>query len=121
MGRFLMYATITLLAVFVLSATFVLDHGGGSTAAVVEVSVHDLLMTPERFRGDEVTTEGVLRFDSTTDGYLITADGQGIIVRFAEPELQLLRDQAVKVTGRFDYERDTGVYLEANVVVRVDS
>ncbi len=121
MGRFLMYLTIGALGVFVLSATFILDHGGGSTAAVSEVSVHDLLMAPERYRGHEVTTEGVLKFDSTTDGYLVTAEGQGIIVRFAEAELRLLRDQAVRITGRFDYEQDTGVYIKANVVTRMQN
>lgn len=121
MGRTLMYLVIGALGVLVLSATFILDHGGGSTAAVSEVSVHDLMMAPERYRGDEVTTEGVLKFDSATDGYLVTAEGQGIIVRFAEVELRLLRDQAVSITGRFDYERDVGVYIEANVVTSVQN
>lgn len=119
MGRTLMYATLTVLAVFVLSATFLLEHGGGSTSAVSVVSVHDLLLTPEVYQGRDVTLQGVLRFDDAAKRFVVAAEGQGVAIKSNLPETSPLRDQTVRATGRVGIEQDVGVYIDAVVITPV--
>ena len=80
MGRTLMYAAITALAVLVLSATFLLKHGGESVASVQHVSVHDLTTSPNHFDGDSVTTVGMLGFSEEHDRYQLVAEGHFAII-----------------------------------------
>lgn len=121
MGRLVLYTVIAALALFLLGTSLLLDHGGGFTAAAAEVSVHDLLTMPERYRGRDVTTEGVLKADLASGGYILTADGLGVIIRYNKPGLAALNDVAVRVTGRFDWERDVGVYIQAAVISGVQN
>lgn len=121
MGRLVLYSVIAALALFLLGTSLLLGHGGGSTAAATEVSVHDLLTMPERYRGRDVTTEGVLKADLASGGYILTADGLRVVVHYDKPSLAALNDAAVRVTGRFDWERDTGVYIQAAAITRVQN
>ncbi len=119
MGRAILYAVIAVLALFVLSTSVILQHGGGYTAGATETTVHDLLMVPERYRGHEVTAEGTLKFDSTTGGYMLAADGQGVLVRYSGGSLSAFAESLVRVSGRFDWEPGTGVFIEASIVAPV--
>jgi len=119
MGRFLMYFTIGALAVFVLVASLLLQHGGGSTAAISQVSVHDLGLTPPLYRGKVVTTEGLLNFNPDRSRYEIT-DGTSlaIMIRTSPPaaDLESLSGKRVRVTGRFDFDETSGIYMDADVI-----
>ncbi len=118
MGRALMYAVIAALAVFVLTAAFVLQRGGGSIEAAAEVSVHDLSAAPEAHAGQRISTEGVLRrVEKPEEHFLVTAEGLGIVVRgYGVEALRRLDGQTVKVDGRFGLDAATGVYIEAERV-----
>jgi hypothetical protein len=120
MGRAVLYTVIALLALFVLSTSVVLEHGGGYTAGAAETTVHDLLMEPERYRGHEVTAEGTLKFDATTGGYMLAADGQGVLVRYSRGSLAAFAETLVRVSGRFDWEPGTGVFIQASVIAPVN-
>lgn len=119
MGRAVLYAVIAILALFVVATSVILQHGGGYTAGATETTVHDLLMAPERYRGHEVTVEGTLRFDATTGGYLLAADGQGVLVRYSRGSLSDFAESLVRVSGRFDWEPGTGVFIEASIIAPV--
>ncbi len=121
MGRTLMYAAITALAALVLSATFLLNHGGESLASVQQVSVHDLTAGPSRFEGKTVATVGVLSFSEEHDRYqLIDADeGQfAVIIRryTGEDPLDALVGRSVRVRGVFGFDEGSGVYIDASYV-----
>ena len=118
MGRTLIYLCILVLAVFVLSAAFLLQAGGGSTSAAMQVSVHDLSVAPQTHAHERVSTTGVLRFlHEPDDHFVVTADGLGVIVRgYDEEALRALAGQAVAVTGRFGFDEETGAYIDAERV-----
>ena len=116
MGRFLVYLSITALALFVLAAVFLFQTGGGSSSAATSVSVHDLSVAPEDHAEERVATTGVLRFlHEPDDHFVVTADGLGVIVRgYAEEALRALDGQTV--TGRFGFDAETGTYIDAESV-----
>ncbi len=119
MGRTLMYATITALAVLVLSATFLLKHGGESIASVQHVSVHDLTSGPSHFDGDSVTTVGVLGISEEHDRYELVGDGSfAIIIReYAGGDpLDDLVGREVRVRGVFGIDQESGVYIDASYI-----
>lgn len=119
MGRTLMYAAIAALAVFVLSATFVLKHGGESVASVQQVSVHDLTTGPSRFEGQPVTTVGTLSFSEEHDRYQIVDEGNfAVIIReyAGEDRLGSLTGVRVRVSGVFGSDRESGVYIDARYI-----
>ena len=119
MGRTLMYAAITALAVLVLSATFLLRHGGESVASVQHVSVHDLTSGPSRFDGEVVTTVGVLGFSEEHDRYQLVAEGNfAIIIReyAGENPLDGLVGREVRVRGVFGSDQELGVHIDASYV-----
>ena len=116
MGRTLMYAAIAALAVLVLSASFLLKHGGESIASAQHVSVHDLTSGPSRFDGMAVTTVGVLGFSEEHDRYELVADGNfAVIIRNYEGEILLDRivGREVRVRGLFGADQGSGVYIDA--------
>ncbi len=119
MGRAVLYTVITILALFVLSTGVILEHGGGYTAGATETTVHDLLMVPERYRGHDVSVEGTLKFDADTGGHILVADGQGVLVRYSRGGLSAFVETLVRVSGRFDWEPGTGVFIEASVIAPV--
>ena len=119
MGRTLMYATITALAVLIISATFFLKHGGESVASVQHVSVHDLTSGPSHFDGDSVTTVGVLGFSEEHDRYELVADGNfAIIIReyAGENPLDGLVGREVRVRGVFGSDQELGVHIDASYI-----
>ena len=119
MGRTLMYAAITALAVLVLSATFVLKHGGESIASVQHVSVHDLTSGPSHFDGDSVTTVGVLGISEEHDSYELVGEGSfAIIIReyAGESRLDGLVGREVRVRGVFGIDQESGVFIDASYI-----
>ncbi len=119
MGRTLMYAAITALAVLVLSATFVLKHGGESIASAQHVSVHDLTAGPSRFEGKAVATVGVLRFNEDHDRYeLIGEENFAVIIReyTGENPLDVLVGRKVRVRGVFGHDPESGVHIDASYI-----
>jgi len=118
MGRLLIYLCILVLAVFVLSAAFLLQTGGGTSSAAMPVSVHDLSVAPRDHAEERVATTGVLRFlHEPGDHFVVTADGLGVIVRgYDEQALRALDGQTVTVTGRFGFDKETGTYIDAESV-----
>ncbi len=119
MGRFLMYFTIGALAVFVLVASLLLQHGGGSTAAVSQVSVHDLGASPPQYQGKVVITEGLLNFNQDRSRYeIIDGTSLPIMIRTYPPaaDLESLRGNRVRVTGRFDFDETSGIYMDADAI-----
>jgi hypothetical protein len=118
MGRALMYAALAVLAVLVLSSFVVLKHGDAGLAQPKSSSVHELTTNSASFKGDPVTTTGILQYDSSRGLYVIIDDsGQGenfaIVVRpEKETPLPLLVGKHVKVSGDFDYEPVTGPFIE---------
>ncbi|MCH7616465.1 MAG: hypothetical protein J4N36_07570 [Chloroflexi bacterium] len=119
MGRTLMYAAITALAALVLSATFLLKHGGESVASVQQVSVHDLTSAPNHFDGDSVTTVGVLGFSEEHDRYELIGNGNfAVIIReyAGRDSLDGLVGREVRVRGVFGIDQESGVYIDATHV-----
>jgi hypothetical protein len=120
MTRSILYAAIVLLALFVLSAAFLLERGSSSQAAV-SVSVHDLSTAPQAHDGDRVTTSGVLRLAlEPEEEFLLTADGLGIlIVGYDEALLRPLDGRGATIVGRFGFTERDGVYIQAESVTEI--
>ncbi len=119
MGRTLMYAAITALAALVLSATFLLNHGGESMASVQHVSVHDLTTGPSRFEGESVTTVGVLGFSEEHDRYQLVGEGNfAIVIReyVGGDPLDGLVGRDVRVRGVFGIDQELGVNINASYI-----
>jgi len=118
MGRFLLYACIFVLAVFVLAAALLLQAGGGASSAATPVSVHDLSVAPQDHDDERVATSGVLRFlHEPQDHFVLTADGLGIVIRgYDEGELRALEGHRVTVTGRFGVDEHDDAYIDAESV-----
>ncbi|HET9476671.1 MAG TPA: hypothetical protein VFP63_04200 [Dehalococcoidia bacterium] len=117
-GRFVLYAVIAALGVFVLTASFALEHGGGYTSNRPPVPVHDLKLLPETYKGQTVTTEGTLRYLADQQRYeVVDSDGQAVaILGYDETALQAMLDRTVIVTGRFDIDGVQGVYIDADSI-----
>lgn len=119
MGRTVMYAAIAALAVFLLSDTFLLKHGGESVAAVQHVSVHDLTTGPSVFDGESVATTGLLGFSEEHGRYQLVDEGNfAIIIRqyASEEVLDGLVGRRVRVSGVFGISPESGVYIDADSV-----
>jgi hypothetical protein len=117
MGRTLMYGTIVLLAVFVLSATFVLEHGGDSIASVQQVSARDLNTNPATFEGTPITTQGTLSFSEEHQLYqIVDPDGYAVVIReyTGDIPLQGLLGDEVRVSGEIGADSELGVYIDAH-------
>jgi hypothetical protein len=118
-GRALMYAALVALITFVLSAYFLLEHGGGQIAAVQEVSLHGLTLTPHSYEGKVVATSGKLVHNDDLNVYEIGAPDENypvVIREFDERVLASLVSQDVMVTGLCGFESGVGVYIEADSV-----
>jgi hypothetical protein len=117
-ARIITYTVIALLAVFVLSTTFLLDRGGGKAEPDDGViSVHDLSTNPEAHRGETVTTEGTLNFSEETKQWQVVDNDTAVVVNGYDTEaLVSLDGQPVLVTGRFDVDGETGIYIDADVI-----
>jgi hypothetical protein len=118
-GRALMYTALVALVTFVLSTYFLLEHGGGKIAAVQEVSLHDLTLTPHNYEGEVVSTSGKLVHNDDLNVYEIGAPDENypVVIRtLHERVLASLVGQDVIVTGLCGFESGVGVYIEADSV-----
>ena len=117
MGRTLMYGTIVLLAVFVLLATFILEHGGESIASVQHVTIRDVNNSPAQFEGLAVTTQGTLSFSEEHEHYqLVDGEGFALLIREYDGDIPLqgLLNAEVRVSGEFHSNAELGVYIDAH-------
>jgi len=122
LGRVVMYTLLAALGLFVLVVTFATDSGGGSSATVAQVSLHTLRTAPEAYRGQLVTTEGVLGFSQEHQQFQLTEEESiAVLLRGYRDEAQLraLQGQRVRVTGTFGFDQETGVYIEVSVLRKV--
>jgi hypothetical protein len=122
LGRFLLYLFIVVLALFVLASYTLIQNGGGHPiAAVQQVSVHDLTTQAPLYEGHTIVTTGRLSFSDEHGRYQLVDDANFAVVikDFPDEQLELLKDMNVKVSGMFGYERDLGVFIEADVVTPV--
>ncbi len=117
-GRFILYTVIAVLGVFVLTASFALEHGGGYTSAQPPVSVHDLRLLPETYRGQTITTEGTLHYSPELDQYeVVDSDNQAVVLLgYDETALQAMLDRTVIVTGRFDADPEHGIFIDVDSI-----
>lgn len=114
MGRFITYSVIAVLAVFLLLTTFALQHGGSSVAAVRSVTIHDLVAAPALHQGQTVKTTGILRFSPEHGLYqVVDEEGLAVLIRGYDGSVSSLVGSRVEVSGRFGFNRDTGLYIEA--------
>ncbi len=117
-GRILLYAIIAVLGVFVLTSTFALEHGGGYTSIRPPVSVHDLRLLPDSYKGKTVTTEGNLHYSPDLEQYeVVDADQQAVVVLgYEETALQGMVGKTVIVTGRFDIDDEHGIFIDIDSI-----
>ena len=117
MGRLVMYTVLGALAFFVLSATFVVKHGNGSTQTAA-VTVHDLQVQPSAFKGKVVHLVGTLGYSQEARQYQLVDDmHQAVVVRGGDAEvLRGLEGKAVNISGRFDFDSATGIYIKADQI-----
>ena len=116
-ARLITYTVIGALGVFVLMTTFLIDEGGGSATPAGRVSVHDLSLAPETYRGETVITQGDLGFSPEIQQHQIVDEGIAIVVLgYEEEALRSLEGRRVTVTGRFDFDAATGVFIDADTV-----
>lgn len=110
-----MYAIIGVLAVFVLSATLLIESGGKTTATVGEITVADLLLTPEKYENKEISTRGTLTYDEESGQYSVGDESLQIRITFEPGGIDDLIDQRVRVTGRLEFDSE-GAYFDADRV-----
>lgn len=114
-GRLVMYLVIAALGIFVLSATFLVEAGGKSTATVGLISVADLVMQPDQYDDREVATRGTLEHDEGDGTYYVSESIERLRLVFEPGEIDELVGTIVRVTGRLQYD-DRGVFIEADRV-----
>jgi hypothetical protein len=125
MGRAVMYTMIVVLGVFVLFATFIVHSGEGEIGAVRVTSIHELTLSAPIYENTHVTTEGLLLYSGQHDQYQVVDDsGHGanyavLVLNYDHDRLSELAGKRVRVTGLFDYDARSGVYIEAEIVVAV--
>jgi hypothetical protein len=124
MGRAIMYAIILSLAAFVLAVTFLFQHGGSErSAAVADITtVHDLRLQPALYKDRNVTTEGIIGFNSQTGQFtLVDGEDQSLVITgYDRDELSILEGVAVRISGRFGFGPDTGIFIDAEIVRRLE-
>ena len=118
-GRVLMYVVIAVLGIFVLSATFLIDSGGETTATIGEITVADLLLTPEKYEDKEIGTRGLLTFDEESGQYSVGDDQLQIRITYEPGGIDEFIDQDVRVIGRLDFDSE-GVFIDAHRVRPTD-
>ena len=96
----------------------VLRHGGGSSEAVTQVSLHDLASATERYLGERVTTVGLLRRLQEPEEHFVVEEEElrVAIIGYDREALLELEGQTVTVTGRFDFKEGTGRLIQADSV-----
>jgi len=123
-ARTITYLVLALLGLFVLATTFVLDHGGGAAtppAASGLVTVHDLSLLPETYRGKTIITLGTLGYSPDTAQHQVVDEGLAVVILgYDALALRSLEGQRVSVTGRFDFDEGIGIFIDADIVKAAD-
>jgi hypothetical protein len=114
-----MYAVIVVLGIFVLTATFLIDSGDKTIATVGEITVADLLLTPEKYESKEIGTRGLLTFDEESEQFFVGDDQLQIRITFEPGGIDEFIDQDVRVIGRLDFDSE-GVFIDADRVRPTD-
>lgn len=114
-----MYAVIAALGIFVLTATFLIDSGDRTTATVGEITVADLLLTPEKYEDKEISTRGLLTFDEESGQYSVGDNQLQIRITYEPGGIDDFIDQDVRVIGRLDFDSE-GVFIDADRVRPTD-
>jgi hypothetical protein len=86
------------------------------------VSVHDLTQTASRSTPAKRSRPPASCPLVPSTAYQITDDGNyAIVIRgFSDQDLLLsLKNKPVRVTGRFGYDPENGVYIEASAVIEI--
>jgi hypothetical protein len=117
MGRFLMYATIAVLAVFVLASYTLLEHGGEGLGQVQTLTVDKLTSaaSANAYNGAHVTVQGTLVYNMDTRAYELTGERANYPVGIRGLDDGLLKgfiDKTVVVSGKFVYHNAKGTYIE---------
>lgn len=115
MGRAVMYAIIAVLGIFVLTATFLINGGGQSTATVNFITVLDLATNSSLYDDREVETRGDLEYDEDIDTYYVVEGNERLRVSYEPGGIDQYVGQEVRVIGQLEYD-DDGVYIEADRV-----
>jgi len=110
-----MYLIIVLLGVFVLAAMLFIDSGDKTTATVGEITIPDLLLSPEKYEGKEISTRGTLTYDEESEQYSVGDETLQVRLTFEPGGIDDLIDQRVRVTGRVEFDSE-GAYLDGDRV-----
>lgn len=105
MGRFLMYFVLTALAVFVISAYTLLNHGGGAIGSGFGFQVGALIDQGPVQDDSRVLVTGTLEYDARNDEYRLTEADRSIFIRGYDGDTDLLPlvGEQVRVSGKFNY------------------
>lgn len=114
-----MYLIIAALGIFVLTATFLVEGGGKSTATVNFITVFDLTNNASQYDDREIETRGTLEYEDAFDTYFVSDGGERLRVVSVEDDIAGLVGAEVRVVGRLMYDAD-GVYIEADRVHRTE-
>lgn len=119
MGRFLMYAAILLLAVFVAASYTILNHGSEGLGQVRTLSVHQITTNARAFDGATITVDGVLVHNDQLGLYELTDEDANFPVPvrgLPDEELAPLLGQSVRVNGKFVFETGEGSHIQADSI-----
>lgn len=123
MGRFLMYATIALLAVFVLSSFTLLKHGNEGLGLVRTLSARDLATEPRLYEGATLTVDGTLTYNDQLSRYELTDETASTptpIEGLTTEELEPFVGKRVRVNGKFAVSSGGGRQIEAETIRLLD-
>ena len=122
MGRTLMYTTIALLAIFVLSSYVLLKHGGEGLSQVKTLSIHELTAQASAYDGANVTVNGVVAYNNDLKTFELTAPDQNYplpLSGLSDDQLAQFEGKTVTVAGKFVYESNKGTHIEVGSVHEV--
>ena len=119
MGRFLMYATIAVLAVFVLSSFTLLKHGSEGLSQVRTLSAHDLTAKATLYKDATVTVDGVLIYDGQLQTYELTdadANYPTPLRGLSDDAFLPLVGKQVRINGTLVIEEGNGIHVDVDSI-----
>ncbi|MEK7248182.1 MAG: hypothetical protein AAB092_06880 [Chloroflexota bacterium] len=123
MGRFLMYATIVLLAVFVLSSFTLLKHGNEGLGLVKTLSANNLATDPRLYEGATIAVDGTLVYNDQLSRYELTdetATTPTPIEGLSDVILSPMVGKRVRVNGKFAVSTGGDRLIEADTIRLLD-
>lgn len=103
MGRFLMYATIALLAVFVLSTFTFLQHGSEGISQVKTYNAGNFPLN-QAYDGATVTVDGTVVYNEQADRYEITDDDAAAptpLTGLKNSDFAPFEGESVRINGKY--------------------